>query len=253
MTKIRNFASIFAMNVSIVIPTKNEEKNLPNLLRSIRGQSFRDYEIIVADAKSSDATRQIAASFGARVVEGGMPGPGRNRGAEAAEGDVLMFFDADVILPHASFVEDCMHEMATKKFDVTTCRVFAYQGSMIDQAMHEAYNVYTLATEKVLPHAAGFCMFATRDAHRAIGGFDEEVVFAEDHDYVRRAKKAGFAFGILRKHKIPVSVRRLDKEGRALLTAKYLYSELHMLTRGPFKKMPFTYEMGGDAPTPPKE
>jgi glycosyltransferase involved in cell wall biosynthesis len=230
------------MKLSIVIPTKNEETLLPKLLSSIREQSFTDYEIIVADAGSTDETRRLAASFGARVVEGGMPGPGRNRGAEQATGELILFFDADVILPSKHFLRDVVEEMQRKAFDVATCRVRAHEGKIIDHAMHEAYNVYTLATEKVLPHAPGFCLFARRQAHNGISGFDEEVVFAEDHDYVRRAKKAGFRFGVLRKTRIDVSIRRLEKEGRMGLTVKYVFGELYMLTRGPFKRMPFRYE-----------
>lgn len=231
------------MKLSIVIPAKNEEKNLPRLLTSIRSQSFKDYEIIVADAQSTDRTREIAASFGARVVEGAMPGPGRNRGAEAATGDVVVFFDADVMLPNDQFLQECLDEMAARRLDMTTCRVEAHRGTRIDQALHEAYNAYAIATEHVLPHAPGFCLFSNRAAHDAIRGFDEDVVFAEDMDYVQRGKKAGFVFGILRKQKIPVSVRRLVKEGRTRLALKLAFSEVYMLAKGPFKhRIPFKYE-----------
>lgn len=233
------------MKLSIVIPTKDEEILLPKLLASIREQAHPDYEIIVADAHSTDETRRIAASFGAHVVEGGMPGPGRNRGAEEMKGDVIAFFDADVILPNRHFLQDCLDEMTTRGLDIATCRVHADTQSIVDRAMHEAYNAYSIATEKVLPHAPGFCLFATRAAHEKIRGFDEDVVFAEDHDYVRRAKKAGFRFGILRKHKIPVSTRRMKKEGRVTLTVKYVFGELYMITRGSIKhRTPFRYEFG---------
>jgi len=233
------------MKLSIVIPTKNEEKNLPRLLATVRSQSFTDYEIIVADAQSTDRTRQIAASFGARVVEGAMPGPGRNRGAEAASGSVIAFFDADILLPNDQFLRDCLEEMDARGLDMTTCRVEAHRGTMFDQAMHGAYNAYTIAVEQVLPHAPGFCLIAKRSAHEAIRGFDEDVVFAEDMDYVRRGKKAGFQFGILRKQKIPVSVRRFVKDGRTRTTMKYIFTEAYMLAKGPLKhRMPFKYEFG---------
>ena len=96
------------MRLSIVIPTKNEENYLPRLLESIRSQVFSDYEVIVADAASTDRTREVAVKFGAKVVEGGLPGPGRNRGAEAAQGDRLLFLDADVVLPSEDFLSDML-------------------------------------------------------------------------------------------------------------------------------------------------
>jgi hypothetical protein len=71
-------------------------------------------------------------------------------------------------------------------------------------------------------------------------------VFAEDHDYVQRAQKSGFKFGLLRSHPIAVSVRRLEKDGRFALALKYIFGEVRMLTTGPIKDLPFEYEMGGE-------
>ena len=231
--------------VSIVIPTKNEEKNLPSLLHSIKAQTFTDIEIIVADAGSTDQTAQLASSLGAKVVEGGMPGPGRNRGAKAATGDIIIFFDADVYLPTSRFLEDSIAEMERKQLDIATCKVKPMSRKPIDKIGHEVYNAYALMTEKIRPHAPGFCIFVRRATHEAIGGFDEGVVFAEDHEYVQRAEKNGARFGLLRSHPIAVSVRRLEKDGRLAIAFKYIYSEFHMLTKGSFKEMPFEYEMGG--------
>lgn len=232
--------------VSIVIPTKNEEKNLPSLLHAIRAQTFTDLEIIVADAGSTDATRELATSLGATVVEGGMPGPGRNRGAAQANGEIILFFDADVYLPSSRFLEDCIAEMQRKQLDVATCKVKPMSRKPIDKIGHEVYNAYVLMTEKIRPHAPGFCIFVRKQVHQAIGGFDEEVVFAEDHDYVQRAEKHGARFGILRSHPIAVSVRRLEKDGRLSIAFKYIYGEFHMLTKGNFKELPFEYDMGGE-------
>ena len=58
------------MILSIIIPTYNEEEYLPNLLESIEKQSFTDYEIIIADANSTDRTREIAEEHGCTIVEG---------------------------------------------------------------------------------------------------------------------------------------------------------------------------------------
>lgn len=232
--------------VSIVIPTKNEEKNLFSLLHSIKAQTFTDVEVIVADAHSTDTTREVALSLGAKVVDGGMPGPGRNRGAAVAKGEIIIFFDADVYLSTSRFIEDCVAEMERKRLDIASCKVKPMSRKPIDKVGHEVYNAYAVMTEKIRPHAPGFCIFVRRATHEAIGGFDEGVVFAEDHEYVQRAEKNGARFGLLRAHPIAVSVRRLEKDGRLAIAFKYIYSEFHMLTKGTFKEMPFEYEMGGE-------
>lgn len=232
--------------LSIVIPAKNEERVLPTLLESIRAQFFRDYEIFVADAQSTDRTAEIAREYDATVVEGGMPGPGRNRGAAQARGDVIAFFDADVQLPSQKFLQECLAEMDRKKLDIATCKVKPLSRKPIDRALHEAYNAYVSATEHIRPHAPGFCIFVRRDAHQAINGFDEDVVFAEDHDYAQRAQQQGFRFGLLRAHPIAASVRRLEKDGRLTIALRYIFVELRTLANGPYKEMPFPYEMGGE-------
>ncbi len=232
------------MRVSIVIPTKNEEHYLPLLLASLRGQTYQDMEVIVADAHSTDRTRELAVASGAKVVDGGMPGVGRNRGAVAATGDLLFFFDADVILPHPCFIQDCLVEFAARELDVATCKLTVQDGTFLDHAFHSAYNNYTVAVQPVLPHAAGCCILVKRTVHDALGGFDESVALAEDHDYARRADKAGYSAGILRSHKIAISPRRYRKEGMVRTAVKFVWSEAAMLARGPLRSIPFRYEFG---------
>ncbi len=231
--------------LSIVIPTKDEEAQLPKLLDSIKAQSFTDYEVIVADAHSTDHTREIATARGAIVVDGGMPGPGRNRGAAKARAETILFLDADVLMPSTKFLEESLAEMDKKRLDVATSKVKPLSRKPIDRAMHEAYNAYVIATESIRPHAPGFCIFVRRSVHQAIQGFDEQVVFAEDHDYVQRAMKQGYRFGILRALPIAVSVRRLEKDGRLAIALKYVLAEFMMITKGSLKTIPFLYEMGG--------
>ena len=91
------------MPVSIVIPALNEEQYLPGLLQSIERQLAGrgvEYEVLVADNGSVDRTRSIAEDQGARVIfcDGLTVGAARNRATEAADGEVLVFLDADMLL-----------------------------------------------------------------------------------------------------------------------------------------------------------
>lgn len=229
------------MKLSIVIPTKNEEASLPALFETINQQSFRDFEVIVADAWSTDRTRELAAAFGAKVVDGGMPGPGRNRGAEVATGEVLLFVDADVKFPNPNYLKDIIEELDAREVDVATCRLKPMTKRWDDKLGHAVFNNYTKALERIRAHAAGSCIIARRKVHQAIGGFDERVVFAEDQEYVARAKKSGFCFRLLESQPMLVSVRRLDKDGRLTILYKYIYSEVHMLLKGPMFEHMFEY------------
>ncbi len=91
--------------VSVIIPARNEEENLPHLLDSIRAQSLQPKEVIVVDDCSSDRTAEIAARCGATVIRNTeLPAgwTGKNwalwNGFLASSGEVLAFFDADVRL-----------------------------------------------------------------------------------------------------------------------------------------------------------
>jgi len=82
------------MKVSIVIPTKNEERTIEQIIKKCR--SFGD-EILVVDGHSKDKTRDIAQSLGARVVLDGCKGKGEGLrvGLREARHDIVVFIDAD--------------------------------------------------------------------------------------------------------------------------------------------------------------
>lgn len=222
----------------------NEEKCLSLLLNSISNQSFKDYEIIVADHHSTDNTLQIAKQYGAVITSGGLPGKGRNCGAAIAQGQYLLFLDADVILPAACFLSNIINEFEEKDFGVATCQISPLSNRQIDFALHQSYNLFILSTAAFLPHAPGFFILIKKEVHQLIKGFDEAILLAEDSDYVQRAGKIS-KFGILNSQKIKVSVRRLDKDGRLNITFKYILAGLHLWTVGAPKNNRFKYKFGG--------
>lgn len=230
--------------LSIVIPTYNEEGFLPLILRNLERQTFRDFEVIVADAHSTDRTREIAAAAGCRVVDGGLPAPGRNRGAAAAKGDVLLFLDADVELSNEHFLGDVLAQLDTRHLDVATCLVEPMSDKFIDRVSHDFYNGYISAMERFLPHAHGPCMMARRSAHDAINGFDERVLLGEDHDYAQRAVRVGFYAGIIKEPRILVSMRRFKRDGYLSIAARYALCEMHMMALGSVKTDIFRYRFG---------
>lgn len=228
--------------MSIIIPTFNEEKYLPLLLRSIKKQSFSDYEIIVADAGSGDRTVDIAKKHNCRVVAGGLPAKGRNKGARAAKGDILLFLDADVILPK-NFFRRAISESNAKKINFGAFALLPYPKNKISYFFfNNFYNKQTAFFEKFSPHAA-MAILVKKETFEKLNGYDETIKLAEDHDLAKRAKKIA-KFEFLKSTKVFISDRRFKTDGWPNTIAKYVFCELHMALFGPIKYDILKYEFG---------
>ncbi len=235
------------VRLSVIIPALNEAEHLPTLLEALKNQTRPPDEIIVADAGSTDGTVELAQARGARIIPGGMPGPGRNAGARAARGDLLLFLDADVV-PPPDFIELGLAEFIAGGYTVATCITKALSDDLSDKIIMEAVNLYIQIIQPISPRAPGFCIFADREIHQQLGGFDETLKMSEDHDYARRAAQQG-EFGVLTSIQIPVSMRRLEKEGLTGLALKYLWCEMYALAGKPIRSIPFEYEFGAFQPS----
>src|SRR3989344_7329602 len=228
--------------LSIVIPTFNEEMFLPKLLKSIKNQTFEDYEIIIADNNSKDNTTKIAREYKCRLVKGGLPSTGRNNGANVAKGDYILFLDADVILP-MDFLEKSLKEFEDRYLEAATCEFIPLSDKKIDQFLHKFSNGIIRTLQYIKPFGAGFCILVTKRIHNRINGFNESLRLCEDHDYLERISKLG-TFRILKNPKIYVSTRRFEKEGRRTLALKYAKATIYQLTNKKDKMKDIDYEFG---------
>ncbi len=230
--------------LSIITPTLNEEKYLGLLLESIKKQNFADYEIIIADAGSTDKTLEIAKKYNCKIVPGGLPAYGRNEGAKIAKGDTLFFCDADVVLPD-NFFEKSLAEFEKRNLDLASfCLIPVPKNKFSTFMLNVFYNQPIVLLESALPHAAmGILM--KKNLFEKTEGFDEDVKLAEDHYLARRARKLFDAkFGIIKSTKIFVSDRRFKTDGWVSTGIKFLLCELHMIFIGPVKSDIFKYKFG---------
>lgn len=87
------------MDVSVIIPCYNEAHCLRDCLKSVMRQTLADYEVIVVDDGSTDASTDIARQFPVRLLQASHKGPGmaRNLGARSSSGNILVFLDADMV------------------------------------------------------------------------------------------------------------------------------------------------------------
>lgn len=187
--------------ISFVIPAHNEQAILDAALTQLKASADalnRGYEIIVVDDASTDRTADIARSHGARVlrVEYRHIAATRNAGARSAVGDILVFVDADTLVPPqtlaaamAALENGAIAGGATVAFDANV----GLLGSMF-------LGMWKLLS-RVTRFAAGCFIFTRHDAFIAVGGFDESY-FASEEIWLSRALKAVGSFVILREQVI---------------------------------------------------
>jgi glycosyltransferase involved in cell wall biosynthesis len=87
--------------LSFIVPTLNEERHIEEILKSLNPQLDSGDEVIVVDANSKDRTAEIAKFNGAKVLLRPKQGVGlaRTEGAKEAKNDILVFIDADCVIP----------------------------------------------------------------------------------------------------------------------------------------------------------
>ena len=187
--------------VSFIIPAHNEECLIArtiDALHTAAGAVGGSYEIIVADDGSTDGTGLVAADHGARVVriERRQIAAARNAGARATVcstgGDVLIFVDADTIVPQAA-LQAALNELAVGT--VAGGASVRFDGPVPFWA--EVMLRMFLVAFRVLRLAGGCFLFCTRNAFEAAGGWDESV-FASEEVLMSQALKRHGRFVVLR-------------------------------------------------------
>jgi glycosyltransferase involved in cell wall biosynthesis len=237
---------------SVIIPTLNEEKFLPNLLSSLAVQTERNFEVIVVDGSSKDKTVAIANSFkrkvpGLKVIvskTASLPLQ-RNLGAQKSTGEWLAFVDADSILMPNFFERINRFIVRTNPAVFTTW--FSPDTDVTGDAVTSLVGNLMLEGSILLnkPLSPGPLTVVLRGAYDSVGGYDEEHAFHEDMDFGLRLHKQGIRLSILTETLFVMSFRRFRKQGKLKVFQQYFKSAFPvLLLNKTFKSMP-GYIMGG--------
>ena len=174
--------------ISIIIPVWNEAKFLPRILECLKAQTYKHYEIIVADANSTDGTPKIAKKYGCKVVKGGMPGVGRNNGAKAAKGSLLLFLDADCTV-EKDFLKEAADEFEKRSLDVCGMYLTPDSKSLRNWFYLGLFNFWTWMTQLFYPNAAASGIICKKSLHDKVKGFDETIVASQKLGLLKKGGK----------------------------------------------------------------
>ncbi|MDD5556849.1 MAG: glycosyltransferase [bacterium] len=209
--------------VSVIIPTHDAAGTIGACLDSVLAAGGAGVEVIVADDASTDRTVEIASSRPVRILRSRVnrgSAAARNEAARAARGGILVFIDADVLIPPGA-LERIRRRIADGPWDGVVGmlgREAAYPN--LASFYKNAYMHYTYS---LLPHEMGVFYTSiaaiTAGAFFAAGGFDERYRRAtiEDTDFGVRARARGSRFlldkGILVRHLRHYSLAGLLRTG----------------------------------------
>ena len=206
--------------VSVIIPTKEEEKYIENTLKAIRNQNYSNIEIIVSDGCSADNTVKIAKKYADKIITNKkiIASSGKNLGARYAKGDILVFVDADTLLSH-NWIENAVNLFENKDIIATYGRSEPLEKSIKAKFFSELTNFILHASSAINFRQltifviwGGNILAVRKRIFNKVGRFNERLVLSEDKEIVKKLMHVGKVV-FSPKNISYVSFRRLEKDG----------------------------------------
>ena len=200
-----------SVKYSFIIPTKNEENYIKDCITSIKNLNVdkKFVEIIIVDSHSQDDTVRVAKeTYNLRILYEKTKGPSaaRNKGAKAANGEFLIFTDADV-----RFEKNFLENLDKIKGGCVFSLSF-WDASLLDNIIFSSWNVFVRMMLKLkIPLTNGSCFAFKRSTFEEINGFQDSLLTNEDHDIARKSFKiTAFEFCPTG---VKTSIRRIRQKG----------------------------------------
>lgn len=236
---------------SIVIPTLNEEKFLPVLLKSLSTQSFRDFEVILVDAKSEDKTvkefnKQQLLFPSSLIILSNKRNAGfqRNLGAKSAKGMYFIFLDGDCNVS-STFLEELHLSAIKRKYLFATTWIIPDSEKTVENLIALISN-FLVEVSKIIKKqfSGGYNTIIRSDIFFRLNGYKENLAINEDCDLAVRAQRKGFEVVILKEPQVIFSMRRFRSFGTFRLLKKYIIAWIYNFMDIPITDVLF-YPMGG--------
>lgn len=177
--------------VTIVIPCKNEETYIGNLLGDLfRSVGIGDVRIIIADANSTDNTRNIIKEWShglnIEIIQGGQVSEGRNNGAKLVTTPYILFLDADVRFFSPTAIYDAVQCIHQENLDLVTLSPKNYGTEWRASILFYLFSVFNKVMTQFTPFAIGGFFLTRRSMFEVLGGFPNKYDTSEDYILSKR-------------------------------------------------------------------
>ena len=203
------------VDVSVIVPSYNEEQYIGACLAAIRRQKFSGtYEIIVGDGHSKDKTQKISRDYGARVVEEnfGTASGGRYIAAKVARGRIYAFMSSDV-QPCQGWLQNIYDAFDDKEVAWAVGSVKPLEGRFVEEIGAGILNFFAAVLNRFgLAYVNGDNVAARAEAYKKCGGFNPRLTTSEDTDLGMKLMHQG-KFAYAGRATVLISMRRVRKWG----------------------------------------
>ena len=217
--------------ISVIVPTLQEARYLPQLLSSLARQTTKDYLVIVADDGSTDGTQEIAIRAGCKLIVNDhiREYPSRNFGAKLADGETILFTGADVVLP-SDALERISKVMQRENLDGLYLPTFPYDGPAWSKLEFSVWYALTFLWFKLTGEANASCAFFAikRKVFEESGGFPMDT-YNGDSPYSRLLSRSycirpymGLKVSVSAR-KMGVGFRRFNREQLSILVDVFFW------------------------------
>ena len=181
--------------LTIVIPSKNENRTLYDCIYNISRQNYiSGVRIIIADISDEEKSLQYIRrlqidfkySLNIEVIEGGYPSQGRLNGSKLVTTPYMLFLDSDIFLTNPNILIECMEY----KKDLVTVPFHT------DYPYRWVFRIFDMfqSLSKLLgtPFAVGGFQLWNTEAYHRVGGYNPEELFAEDYSISQKVMSKNF-------------------------------------------------------------
>lgn len=214
--------------ISIIIPAYNEEKYIENTLQSIEQQTFRDFETIVVANGCTDKTAEIARRFKCSVVmrDEAHVSAARNFGARHANGEILVFLDADTRLAPNALQE--INGQFSGQDAVAVLHACPNAPRLLYRIMLETRNLLHLVS--IYRGSCGVIV-APAELFRKVGGFDRHMRIKENSKLIKMLASHG-RYKVIKGTRAITSMRRYERWGVVRLAWFWLVNDFRVWLLG---------------------
>lgn len=239
---MENLKYIISENLTIIIPTYNEEKYITNTINSIYKQNgINGTRIIVSDNYSTDKTRDkvkilsklYSEKINIEIINGGSVSVGRNNGAKISLTKYILFIDGDSILYDKNTIQDALNQIIIKNSELLTCKVKSDNGTIKTVIVFKLFNLINKFLSMKTPFAVGTFFLTDRNVFNSLGGFDETIKNSEDFCLSKQYNPEKF---IILNHYVGQDDRRFKKMGYFNMIKLVIINFLNRNNKDFFKK-----------------